>query len=170
MGKLGGLIGLSPITSYHVSLVIVTLTTIVAMYFLLNTLFPKNKYHALLGFIIAVLSTSFLNHIVVNGNPMWYPFQLWKTPHFAFDRFGGVPHQTLQSLLFFILTMLCFSKGIFSRRISLLLISITAFSLTSINPIQAIIFLAAFLATQGILHLQKNQYLFPSSLFFSFQS
>lgn len=156
MGKLGGLIGLSPIASYHVSLFIITIATIIAIYLLLKRIFSKNIYHALLGFIIAVLSTSFLNHIVVNGKSMWYPFQLWKTPHFAFDRFGGVSHQTLQSLLFFILTMLCFTKNTFSRRITLLLISITAFSLTSINPIQAIIFLAAFSATQGIMYLQKK--------------
>lgn len=156
MGKLGGLIGLSPIASYHVSVLLLTITTIVALYLLLNSLFPKNKYHALLGFIIAVLSTSFLNHIVVNGNPMWYPFQLWKTPHFAFDRFGGVPHQILQSLLFYILTMLCFTNKASSRLKTLFFISVVSFSLTSINPIQAILFLAAFLATQAILYFQKK--------------
>jgi len=161
MGRLGGLIGLSPITSYHVSLIIITALTIFSMYFLLRRMFPQNTYHALLGFIIALLSTSFLNHIVVNKSPMWYPFQLWKTPHFAFDRFGGVPHQTLQSLLFFILTMLCFTKNTYSRRLTLFLIIVISFSLTSINPIQAIIFLAAFLATQAVLYFQKK----PVSVF-----
>lgn len=161
MGKLGGLLGLSPIVSYHVSLLIVTMLTILTMYILLQTIFPQSKVHALIGFLFAALATSTMNHIYVNGKPMWYPFQLWKTPHFAFDRLGGVPHQTLQSLLFFLLTILCFSRPSRHPRMKLVLIGICAFTLTSINPIQAVIFLFAFLATQGIAYIQKKPVPFP---------
>lgn len=156
MGKFGGLIGLSPIVSYHVSLLVITMLTMLAMYILLTHLFPKSKTHALIGFLFAALSTSFMNHIYVHGKPMWYPFQLWKTPHFALDRLGGVPHQTLQSLLFFLLTILSFSHDSSRPRVRLILIGILAFSLTSVNPIQAIIFLGAFLATQGVMYIQKK--------------
>lgn len=157
MGKFGGLFGLSPIVSYHVSLLVITMLTLVVMYVLLTHMFPKSKTHALIGFLFAALSTSFMNHIYVHGNPMWYPFQLWKTPHFALDRLGGVPHQTLQSLLFFLLTILSFSSRNSSRpKIKLVLIGIVAFSLTTVSPIQAIIFLGAFLATQAILYIQKK--------------
>lgn len=156
MGKFGGLFGLSPIVSYHVSLFLVTIITIITMYVLLTRMFPKSKMYALIGFLFAALSTSFMNHIYVNGKPMWYPFQLWKTPHFALDRLGGVPHQTLQSLLFFLLTILCFSRQSTHPKMKLILIGILAFSLTSVSPIQAVIFLGAYLATQGILFIQKK--------------
>lgn len=155
-GKFGGLLGLSPIASYHASLLILTISTILVMYVLLAHMFPKSKIHALIGFLFAVLSTSVMNHIYVHGKPMWYPFQLWKTPHFAFDRLGGVPHQTLQSLFFLLLTILCFSHGTSRPRVKLVLIGILAFTLTSINPIQAIIFLGAFMATQAIMYVQKK--------------
>lgn len=156
MGKLGGLFGLSPIASYHVSLLVVTILTLLTMYLLLTHIFPKRKTHALIGFLFAVLSTSLMNHIYVNQKPMWYPFQLWKTPHFALDRLGGVPHQTLQSLLFFSLTILCFSRQSTHPKMKLVCIGIVAFSLTTVSPIQAIIFLGAFLATQAIRYIQKK--------------
>ncbi len=156
MGKFGGLFGLSPIASYHVSLLVVTMLTLIVMYILLQKMFPKSKMYALVGFLFAALSTSLMNHIYVHENPMWYPFQLWKTPHFALDRLGGVPHQTLQSLIFFLLTILCFSRDTKHPKMKLVLIGILAFSLTTINPIQAIIFLGAFLATQGVLFVQKK--------------
>ncbi len=155
-GKLSGLFGLSPIASYHVSLFILMIVTIMVIYFLLEKMFPTSKTLAFVGFLFAVLSTSLINHIVVDGKPMWYPFQLWRTPHFAFDRLGGVPHQILQSLIFFLLTIVCFSHTAFHPKIKLLLIGVFAFSLTTLNPIQAVLFFAAFFATQIITYVQKK--------------
>lgn len=161
MGKLGGLIGCTPIVSYHIFLVIVTCTTLLVMYMLLTRIFPTSKFRAFTGFLFAVVSTSFINHIYVDGKPMWYPFQLWRTPHFALDRLGGVPHQTLQSLLFFVLTILCFSKNTSHPIRRLILIGICAFILTSLNPIQGAIFLGTISVTHIILYLQKKPVAVP---------
>lgn len=162
-GKLGGLIGLSPIASYHVSLLVLTVLTILTMYLLLVRMFPTSlprrqagKIQAFIGFLFAVLSTSLINHIYVDGKPMWYPFQLWRTPHFALDRLGSAPHQIFQTLLFLLLAMVCFSPGTSRPRTKLVLIGILAFSLTSNNPIKAVIFLAAFLATQAVVYILKK--------------
>ncbi|MBI4065002.1 hypothetical protein HY409_01365 [Candidatus Gottesmanbacteria bacterium] len=157
MGKIGGLIGLSPIASYHTSLIVLTILIIFTVYLLLARMFPKSKIQAFIGFVFAFLSTSLMNHIYVDGKPMWYPFQLWRTPHFALlDRLASIPHQIFQTLLFLLLTMMCFTQGTAHRRTKLILIGILAFSLTSNNPIQAIIFLAAFIATQGVAYIQKK--------------
>lgn len=156
MGKLGALIGLSPIGSYHMWLILLTIITLCVMYVLLLRMFPKSNLHALLGFLFATLSTSLINHIYVNGNPMWYPFQLWKTPHFAFDRLGGVPHQTLQSLLFFVLTILCLLPTVSRKNLTIALIALVSFTLTTLQPIQAMIFLAVYLTTQIVLYVHKK--------------
>lgn len=155
-GKIGNIMSLSPITSYHISLFVLTILTIIAIYLLFMCIFPKSKIQTFIGFLFALTSTSFMNHIYVDKRPMWYPFQLWKTPHFALDRFGGVPHQTLQYLLFLLLTILCFSQNVLYSKVKLIIIGILAFSLISINPIQGIIFLVAFLATQGLVYIQKK--------------
>lgn len=161
MGKLGGLVGFSAITSYHVSLLILTCATILIMYVLLQRMFSKSQTRAFIAFLFALISTSVMNHIYVDGKPMWYPFQLWKTPHFALDRLGGVPHQTLQSLLFFVLTMLCFSKSTSRQKTKLVFLGLVAFSLTSINPIQAVMFLGAYVATQIVVYIQKKSVPWP---------
>lgn len=136
LGKIGGLIRLSPVLSYNVSVIVLSFLVLITSYIVFLNIFPRDNRRALIGFIFSTFATSLINHIVVDGKSLWYPFQLWRTPHYAFDRLGGAPHQLLQTLFFLLGVLLFFQKDIGSPRIFfgclLLLIA-----LTTTNPVQA---------------------------------
>lgn len=150
LGKLGGLFGLSPEISYNLSVMLLTFTVLIVLSSLMRHVFPKDKTKALIGFILAALSTSLINHIWVNGKPMWYPFQLWKTPNFALDRLGGVPHQLVQTLLFLLAMHAWFFYR--SKKISTPLVAgVLLLLLTTLNPVMSAIFLGTLWITQIII-------------------
>lgn len=142
LGKIGGLVGLSPIFSYNGSVILLSFFVLLTSYTLLKKIFPSDRLRAFAGFFLSATATSMMNYIHVGGKPMWYPFQLWRTPHFAFDRLGGAPHQLMQTLVFLLLSILYFRKDSPKIKITAILVILGAF-LSTINPIQAIIFVAA---------------------------
>ena len=136
MGKIGGIFGLTPILSYNIFLIITAFITLLASFFVIR-LILKNDQKALIGFIFSTFATSFMNYIFVDGKPIWYPFQLWRTPHFTFDRLGGAPHQILQTLLFYFLFLSLFS---YQRKIQWFS-PIIGILLTTINPVLSVLLL-----------------------------
>ena len=149
MGKLGGLVGLKPIYSYNISVILLSFVTLLTSYAVLRMLFRKQPGVALIAFLYATFSTSFMNRVTENGRTFWYPWELWKTPHYAFDRLGSVPHQLMQTLLFLLLVYVYFSHPStkLRRRLYFLLAVVFALALASINPVPAVMFVAALLAT-----------------------
>ncbi|MEK7544065.1 MAG: hypothetical protein AAB557_04305 [Patescibacteria group bacterium] len=158
LGKLGGALGLSPEISYNLSVMLLSFAVLIMISSLVAHTFPKDKIKTLMGFLFATLATSLINHIWVNGNPMWYPFQLWKTPNFALDRLGGVPHQLVQTLLF----LLAMHAWFFLRPkkipalLSLLVSLASLVLLSTLNPVMSAIFLGALWVTQ-IMMLPKQK-------------
>ncbi|MBI5620905.1 hypothetical protein HY949_03940 [Candidatus Gottesmanbacteria bacterium] len=151
LGKLGGLIGLSPELSYNTSVMFLSFFVLLTIASLMSHVFPKDKTKAFIGFLLAALSTSLINHIWVDGKPMWYPFQLWKTPNFALDRLGGVPHQIVQTLLFLLAMHVYFfyRPKKFSALLSLLVLPVLLVLLSSLNPVMS----ALFIGVAWITHL-----------------
>lgn len=159
LGKLGGLLGLSPEISYNLSVMLLSFAVLLVIASLMRHAFPKDKAKALIGFLFAALATSLMNHIIVGGNPMWYPFQLWKTPNFALDRLGGVPHQLVQTLLF-VLAMYVWFFFRPKRVPAFLVLLIVLMLLTSLNPVMSALFLGALWATQIVtLSQQKTSWI-----------
>ncbi len=142
-GKIGGLLGLTPIFSYNAAVFLLSFFILIVMYQIFRRVFSLSPGRSALALIFAATGTSIMNHILVNGRPMWYPFELWKTPDFAFDRLGGVPHQLVQTLLFLLLTFFWFSKNKNRPVVSLFLVIL----LTSLNPVMSALFLGAALVT-----------------------
>lgn len=156
LGKIGGSVYLSPILSYNLSVIFLSFFTLVTSYLLLKKIYPHDRLRALAGFFLSATATSMINHIWVSGKPMWYPFQLWRTPHYAFDRLGGAPHQILQTLLFLSMTILYFHKESTKPKVVALL-SLLTIALTTLNPIQTVIFIgAAWVSTIAIPALRKT--------------
>ncbi|MBI4066375.1 hypothetical protein HY411_01520, partial [Candidatus Gottesmanbacteria bacterium] len=142
LGKLGGMFGLSPMVSYNLSIIILTFITVITIYRLQRRIFPGEPFRALVAFLFSVSATSAMNHIWVDGRSLWYPFQLWKTPNFAFDRLGAVPHQLVQTLLFLLLIDAWFFFR--SKRLPAVLLSTFLLVLiTSLNPVMSALFLVA---------------------------
>ncbi len=156
MGKIGGIVGFSPITSYNVYAILISFLVLITSAYLLKKIFPSEPRLLLAGFIFSTFATSLLNHINVNGNTMWYPFELWKTPDFAFNRLGNVPHQLLQTLLFFLLTIVYFDKNQTSK-IRFILIALLSSALTSLQPATMAIFVISVIITSGWLFIYKNK-------------
>lgn len=163
LGKLGGLIGLSPEISYNVSVMLLSFIILIVLSSLMAHAFPKDKTKALVGFLMAALSTSLINHIWVNGKPMWYPFQLWKTPNFALDRLGGVPHQLVQTLLFLLATHVWFFYR--PKKFSAPIVTgIFLILLTTLNPVMSAIFMGVLWATALLTHPKKTGVFGPLSI------
>ncbi|MBI3955867.1 hypothetical protein HY339_01275 [Candidatus Gottesmanbacteria bacterium] len=142
LGKLGGLLGLTPMVSYNLSIIFITFITIITMYSLQRRIFSGRPLQAFIAFLIAATATSFMNRIWVNGQPMWYPFQQWKTPNLALDRLGGVPHQLVQTLLFYLLVSVYFFAQKRKRIVFFVLITL----LTTLNPVMSGLFLVSLWA------------------------
>ena len=156
LGKIGGFIYLSPILSYNLSVILLSFLVLVTAYLLLKKIYPTDRLRALAGFFIGAAATSMINYIRVDGKPMWYPFQLWRTPHYAFDRLGGVPHQILQTLLFLCMTILYFHKNCAKPKIVALL-SLLTILLATLNPVQAVMFIgAAWACTLAVPAMRKT--------------
>lgn len=156
LGKIGGLLSLSPILSYNLSVIFLSFGSLVTSYLLLKKIFPTDRLRAFTGFFLSATATSMINHIWVDGKPMWYPFQLWRTPHYAFDRLGGAPHQILQTLLFLSMTILYFHKESTKPKVVALL-SLLTIALATLNPIQTVIFIgAAWASTLAVPDLRKS--------------
>lgn len=146
LGKIGGIFGLTAHISYNIAVFMLSFITVLVLYRLLIIVFPKDRRRAFLALVFALTATSFMNRIWVDGKVIWYPFQLWKTPNFAFDRFGGVPHQLIQTLLFYIL-LIIFFKDIKYRLFYLSLVTIL---LTSTNPVLVALLLLSLSITRLI--------------------
>lgn len=138
MGKLGGALGLTPDISYNLWVIILTFLVLISAALVLKKIFPGQPRLILFGFIYSTFATSLMNHIYVNGQGMWFPFLLWRTPHFAFDRLGNVPHQLLQTILFLWLTLIYFRNNKPGPAIMLMVLSV---ALTTLNPAQTAIFI-----------------------------
>ncbi|MDP1722102.1 MAG: hypothetical protein Q8L37_02740 [Candidatus Gottesmanbacteria bacterium] len=153
LGKLGGLFGLSPEISYNLSVMLLSFSVLITLFSLMAHTFLKDKTKAFIGFLLVALSTSLINHIWVGGKPMWYPFQLWKTPNFALDRLGGVPHQLVQTLLFLLAmhAWFFFRPKRYPAMLVLLVPLVLLVLLSSLNPVMSAIFLGTLWMTQMII-------------------
>lgn len=143
MGKMGGFIGLPPILIYNLSLILLAFTAITLSYLILSRIvFPKNNRMAFFAFLVTWFGASLINRVKSNEGPMIYwPYQIWKTPHFAFDRLGGAPHQIVITILFYgtlLSVIYAFQSKKNSARIKWNCLAIVfGIMLASIQPVQA---------------------------------
>ncbi|MBI3577134.1 hypothetical protein HY086_03810 [Candidatus Gottesmanbacteria bacterium] len=139
MGKIGSLATLAPYQSYNLWVFLLSFAVLITTYILLKRVYPRRPFAAISGLLFSAAATSLINHIWVDGQGMWYPFQLWRSPHFAFDRLGAVPHQLTQTLLFLWIILLLVPAR--ATPIRLIITPLLATVLTILNPVQAIILL-----------------------------
>lgn len=165
LGKIGGILGLQPIYSYTLSVIILSCILIILFYCILRFVFSKGPL-ALYGTVIGVCATSIMNRIVQPEGPViWWPFQIWRSPHFAFDRLGGAPNHLIQTICFFLLTFFCFypthpdagqSSNKRFRYVLLFGALLSAMVLTSLNPTHTLIFLGCLWLTRVFFLFSRN--------------
>lgn len=143
-GKLGGILGITPINTYNAMIIVLSFIALVLSFIVVRKLFfPTSPMSALLGFVFANLSAPFIDRITTqDGTFVFWPIQIWRTPHLIFNRLGGVPLHIVQTIFFYILLLFFFNKnthtGKLRSAITLLALCMVAIALTSINPIEGI--------------------------------
>lgn len=166
LGKVGSFFAMSPIISYNVSVIILSFLVLVSSYILLKTrFFPLKPQSALTAFLFATLSTSLINYVKSgDGSMVFWPFQIWRSPHFAFDRLGGAPHQLMQTLLFYWTLFFLFAPKIISAKKETFITirgALLAFLLATINPIQAGFLAGIALLTAGFMFFISGKKTLP---------
>lgn len=151
LGKIGGILGISPIISYNMSILALSFSALLLSFFTLLILIPQSPSVAFYAFLIGNFSTSLINRVHASGGGMtWWPFQIWRTPHFIFDRLGGAAHQQIQTILSYLFFLMYFSNPQSSRTQKVYYWGsiLTMALLTTINPIQSTYFIGILIGVK----------------------
>ncbi|OGG04315.1 hypothetical protein A2Z33_04165 [Candidatus Gottesmanbacteria bacterium RBG_16_52_11] len=154
LGKVTGLLGMPPILGYNVSVIVLTSLTLALSYLVLRRVFGLTPVMSLIGFLTGNTATSMINRVQSReGGMIFWPFQIWRTPHFAFDRLGGAPHQLMQTSLSYLFFIIYFSPANPDRKSGvrkLILLGLTGVALTTLNPVQAGFYLGLLWVTAAV--------------------
>lgn len=149
-GRIFHLLGIPAIPAYQISIAIWTFLLCLSAYKLALVVF-KNKNKALLSLILFVLYHSF--PIIVDNH--WTYADYWNNFSVPRVRFGGVPHQLLLNTL----SVLTLSWLLQKKRI---LMALSAFFLSSLQPILWLLIVVSSGITTLFQYLQKPKKSFPS--------
>ncbi|MFH0749480.1 MAG: hypothetical protein V1917_01020 [Candidatus Gottesmanbacteria bacterium] len=109
LGKIGGIIHLNPMDSYNISIIVLSCIFLIFTYYCLKKLFPKPIY-AFPAFLFFLFSASFMNRLPDGALYRFYPYQLWNTPHYMFDRIGTLPHYLVINILILLSLVFLFTR------------------------------------------------------------
>ncbi len=178
MGKIGGFFGLSPILSYNLWVIILSFAVLLLSYQVIRLFLPQNILLGFTAYIFSTFAAPLMNRIFINGQPLWYPFELWRTPHFIFNRLGNAPHQLTQTIIFYLLTLASLARpdSTKNQKISWFVSFLLMLMLTSLNPVMASVFVltawVANLVSLGYQHKPliawKKLFLISLSFIFTF--
>lgn len=136
-----------PSTIYNISCILLSFFILIAAYILLVRLFPNRKL-APIAWVFFAFSTSLMNKLPAGLADAYWPFDLWGTPHYLFNRLGGMPHRLVMTLLFFAgLTVLFDKKLSWPTWVQLSVTTISIFGLTLIQPLATVLLLGVFVCT-----------------------
>jgi hypothetical protein len=135
MGKIGGLVGLTPIMSYNLWLIALVFLTLIASFFVIRLFLPKRPIAQLAAFIFSLFADSIMP--IAGGHIVWNPIHEMNSPHYVEDRLGGIPRHAAVTLLFYLVTLLIFHtpKTKFQRIAFTILGPLIMILLTNINPV-----------------------------------
>lgn len=149
-GKVFGFFGITPVLSYNLTLIVLAVFSGISLYILLHKIL-RDSWLSLSAFLIAMSATSLQNRVRSDtGEMIFWPFQIWKTPHFAFDRLGGAPHQMLLTLSTYVLFTLYLSPLHKYRKLQFLMLFLTVAVITTIQPAQGAMIAAVLTAGEII--------------------
>jgi hypothetical protein len=156
LGKIGSIFFLSPVLSYNIGVLILSFLALFLSFVFLLRIFGSQPHLAFWGFLTGSFATSLINRVHAReGGMIWWPFQIWRTPHFVFDRLGGATHQQFQTIFAYIFFILLTVKPTNPRneKIALWGPVITGIILTSLNPIQSGFYVGILSVTYIIMFL-----------------
>lgn len=143
MGKIGGLIDLSPLNSYVLSVFLLVICIPVLAYHVSRLTFHDSPWKQLAVVFLTMTATSFP------------AYDFFRNSGLMGNRMGGVPHQILQTVLTYLIILLFFSTA--PRRVSVIFLISASFLLSSLNPVAALILIASLLLSTFKGHTFKGQ-------------
>lgn len=164
MGKLGGLFAFSPFITYSVSLTIAVICLFWLISFITRKVFPGRPGSQIIAFLFAVSASNAvdLGSFLKNG-ALTLAHQMWFSPSPALNRLGGVPHQTLQTILLLGVAILSAklmsggNKNGTTHRIIPSLFPLVCFLAATVSPIQMLMLCAAIITSALVLRLPRRQ-------------
>lgn len=144
-GMLWHALGLAPIASYHVTVFVLICGIGLLSFALFRKRFPIPSL-AFPAFLFFALSAPLMHRLPDTTPTVYYPFELWNTPHYIFSRFGPTPHTLMQTFLVIAILFVLFSKTKITAigRIAVLCL---LFLLMLIQPVIGLILLGTYWAT-----------------------
>lgn len=107
MGKIGGLLGLTPFLTYNIFLLILKFCYLILSYQVIRLFFPENKKHRLVTYILFIFSTTLpFPQINQNGLSFIYPIRVFRTENLIVTRFPNIPHTYVINILFLLILIL----------------------------------------------------------------
>lgn len=158
IGKIGSFTPLSPFALYAAALVLFVLVLLALLYFIMKELFPKQPYVSLLAFFFYATASNFadMRRLLEKGE-FAQLYEMWFSPTPALNRFGGVPHQTLQTIML-LLVLLVFAR-LSAKKYPLnqsivmgIVFSIMCFLTATLTPIQMLLVCGAMVITLILTH------------------
>lgn len=100
IGRMGSIVTRNPFLLYLTSLVLFTVVLCWLLWHIADDVFPKNRAARVTAFLFALSASNFPDLASwFAGNPLTLVGNTWFSPTPALNRLGGVPHQTLQTIL-----------------------------------------------------------------------
>lgn len=153
IGKIGSGVTTSPFILYTLSLVLFVSVLLFLLYTLTRLIFPKQPHIQRIAFLFCTTASNFI-HIpaLLSRGEFSLTHQMWFSPTPALNRFGGVPHQTLQTILLLCVILLSARLFIFPQRLKqgvpiYLLFIIMCFFAATVSPIQMLLVSSAIVFT-----------------------
>ena len=99
LGKIGGILGLSPFAAYNISVFVFKFLFISSSYLILLMALPKQGRMRVFAFVIFLFSTSFPFFGNTEGHVTLTSMRIFRTANTVFTRFGNIPDQLVRNLL-----------------------------------------------------------------------
>lgn len=167
--------GLSPWQVNLVALVFLLYAFGYAAYYVSRELFPVNRLARLSAFVFILTTTNLVDFrsVIAKGTVTILGFTGY-TPTFILTRFGGVPHQLFQTIVFMLLPVLYFKtltvlqKTASNIRTLLYVVgSLCSVAIaTSVMPVQTALFLFGFTITLAVFAMHAERWRSPKILMF----
>lgn len=161
MGRLGSIFTDSPFIIYTASLILMVAVLLCLLSFVTRAVFPRLPVTRIVAFLFCISASNFISipQLIQNGT-ITLTNQMWFSPTPALNRLGGVPHQTLQTVL--LLTVIILVARIMdtkkSHRILVFLFVAVCFLTATVSPIQMLIVALSTLTVMVIKKDDRSRY------------
>jgi len=142
MGRIGSIVTDSPFIIYSMSLALLVAILLYLLAAIATKTFPRHPVTAIVAFLFCSTASNFIDipGFFRNGT-LALTHSMWFSPTPALNRLGGVPHQTLQTVL--LLCVVLLSAQLMDtkkpHRIAMYLFITACFLTATISPIQMLI-------------------------------